>query len=181
MSDPLSPELQALLEQADLAYNRARLEEARDLYARVLALNPGVAHAHSRMGAIQAQMGDLDGAEASLREALALEPDLASAISNLGNIYYSRGQYGEALQQYLLAAQKDPENPVFQQNLHAAYRKLGQLDKAVAALRQSRKLEQAAYRNEARVAFSRARSRMGCGGATALLLCLTGAAIWATW
>lgn len=170
MGDQPSPEVSDLLARADAAYRRADLDEAGELYGQVIALKEDLAIAHSRLGAIMAQRGDLEGAEAALRRALELDPHLPSALSNLGNVFFTRGQYAEALKHYQAAADREPDNPIFYQNLHAAYRKLGQLDKAVAALKKSRRLEQAAYRQEARTQLQGVRRRMGCGGAGMLML-----------
>src|SRR5690606_22978497 len=69
-------ERSAILKEADALYARGKLEEALELYRRVLAEDDTVAWAHSRTGAILAQLGDLDAAEAHLRRAIELDPKL---------------------------------------------------------------------------------------------------------
>lgn len=165
--------LAALLATADAAYAAGDLARARRLYEQILHQEQALAHAHSRLGAISAQTGDLDAAEQWLRQALELDPKLAAAHSNLGNILYTRGDYPSALEKYQLAAALDPTNPVFQDNLHAAYKKLGQLDRAVAAYKKARSLDRELARTEAKQRMSTARQRLGCGGAALLTLLAT--------
>ena len=80
----------------------------------VLAEDETIAWAHSRTGAILAQLGDLEAAEAHLRRAIELDPNLPQAHSNLGNLDYSRGAYEAALEKYKTAvANWTPTTPLF--------------------------------------------------------------------
>lgn len=159
-------ERDGLLAKANAQYTVGRLEEALELYRAVLQHEPENAWAHSRIGAILAQMADPEGAEAALSKAIEIDPKLPQAHSNLGNIYYQRGDYQAALQKYKDASTLDPSNPVFLENMHAAYKKLGKLSDAVAALKQAHRAEREGARREAKANFegmkSSVRKRIGC-------------------
>ncbi len=155
-----------VLKQADDLYARGRLEEALQLYREVLAEDETIAWAHSRTGAILAQLGDLEAAEAHLRRAIELDPNLPQAHSNLGNLDYSRGAYEAALEKYKTAVALDPNNPTFYENLHAAYKRLGRLHEAVEAIKKAQRLKRTHFQEEARQDMAAMRGslkrRAGC-------------------
>jgi tetratricopeptide (TPR) repeat protein len=160
-----------LTAKADRLYTEGKLLEARSAYQSLLDADPELAWAHSRVGAILAQLGDEAGAEAALEKALGLDPKLAQAHSNLGNIYYGRGEYDSALAKYQEAAHLNPDNPVFHENLHAAYKKLGKLSEAVTALKQAHKLGREAAKTEAKERFQSIRKkRLGCLGTSLIAI-----------
>jgi tetratricopeptide (TPR) repeat protein len=151
------------LRRADDAYARGRLEEALELYTGVLAEDETVAWAHSRAGAILAQLNDLAAAEAHLRRAIELDPRLPQAHSNLGNLDYARGDYEAALAKYMTAVELDPGNPTFHENLHAAYKRLGRLDDAVAAIKRAHRLRRRQSSEEARAHLAAMRGKFTRG------------------
>lgn len=157
----------AKLEEADRLYTKGMLNEARELYEDILGEDETVAWAHSRIGAIMAQLGDTEAAEAALQRAIELDPELSQAHSNLGNLFYARGDYEGALQKYQQAIVLNPNNPAYHQNLHAAYKKLGKVKEAVAALKQSHKLERESAKAGAKAQMEEmkknVKGRFGCG------------------
>ncbi len=172
-------ELSAILKEADALYARGKLEEALELYRRVLAEDDTVAWAHSRTGAILAQLGDLDAAEAHLRRAIELDPKLPQAYSNLGNVDYTRGAYEAALEKYKKAVELDPSNPTFYENLHAAYKRLGKIYEAVEAIKKAQQLKRLQVREQADRDMAQlqgsVKRRLGClPGAVLLALAALG-------
>lgn len=155
--------METLLKEADSLYQKARLDAALTAYQAVLAEDDTIAWAHSRMGAILAQMGDLEGAEKALLRAIELDPKLPQAHSNLGNIYYARGDYEGALRKYKEAVALDSHNPTYHENLHAAYKKLGKLSEAVAALKQAHRLERELGKEEARAKMAAMKQKLSNG------------------
>lgn len=159
-------DVQQLQNEADRLYKEGQLEQALEAYESITEAYPDHAWAYSRIGAIMAQWEMLDQAEPALRQAIELDPKLASAHSNLGNILFARGDYQGALQKYKDAIAIDPENAVFYSNMHAAYKKLGKITDAVAALKRSHKIERQAVKEEAKAQFSatnqRIKRRLGC-------------------
>jgi Flp pilus assembly protein TadD len=167
--------IEETIAQADDLYRNARLREALDLYERVELSDQSRAWVYNRIGAIQAQLGEEAKAEDALKKAIELDPTLPQAHSNLGNIFYARGDFEAALGKYQHAATLSPETPVFQENLHAAYKKLGRLGDAVTALKAAHRLDRQQTKVETRARFDsmkqRAKGRFGCMG-TVLFLAL---------
>lgn len=159
-------ELDALIEEANQLYEMGKLNDALEGYRDALAVDPTRAWAHSRVGAILAQLGDEAGAEDALKQAIELDPTLPQAHSNLGNIYYARGQYDAALAKYKEAVALSPNTAVFHENLHAAYKKLGKVTDAVGALKQAHRLEREETKAEAKAKLEKVkkgvRGRFGC-------------------
>jgi tetratricopeptide (TPR) repeat protein len=83
---------------------------------------------------------DQEKAEAAFREALARDRGHLRALVNLGNLHLERGEVEEAIRLYQEALRLDPEFPQAHHNLAAAYRRKGQLDKAVFHLKRSQRL-----------------------------------------
>lgn len=162
------------MQEADDLYAAAHLQEALRTYKAVLTEDDSIAWAHSRVGAILAQLGDLDGAEEALRRAIEHDPKLPQAHSNIGNICYARGDYEAALAKYKEAVALDANNATFHENLHAAYKKLGKVTEAVAALKQAHRLDrdQAKAETKAKLASMKQNlsRRRGCLGFTTLLV-----------
>jgi len=72
---------------ADLATMATKLDNstlAVELYRNAISLDPSAANTHCNLGITLSELGDLDGAEASLRTALDLQPGHVGAIYSLG-------------------------------------------------------------------------------------------------
>jgi tetratricopeptide (TPR) repeat protein len=155
-----------LVSQADALYAEGRIDEALEAYRAVIAEDPNMAWAHSRIGGILAQHGDLTGSEEMLKKALELDPELPQALSNLGNLYYTRGDFEQAMVQYRAAIAVDPANPLYHENLHAAYKKLKRYSDAVAALKQAhrlkREMEKEAGKQEVGKQTQTLKRKLGC-------------------
>lgn len=169
-------ELATRIKQADALYQEARLEAALEIYQDVLDQDESIAWAHSRIGAILAQLNDLDAAERSLLRAIELDPQLPQAHSNLGNVYYARGEFEAALTKYKDAVALDSTNPTFHENLHAAYKKLGRLSDAVGALKQAHRLDRDLGKAEAKAKMTAMKERIskrGCFGTVTTILVIS--------
>ena len=77
---------------------------------RAVAAQPGQAELHYNRGKVLKQVGRLDEAEASYKEALRFNPRYADAHHNLGNLYLERKQWQEAERAYLEALKVDPSH-----------------------------------------------------------------------
>lgn len=151
------------IKEADALYTNAHMDAALKAYQAILTEDDTIAWVHSRIGAVLAQMNDLEGAERSLKRALELDPTLPQAHSNLGNIFYARGDYDSALAKYREAVALDQNNPTFHENLHAAYKKLGKLGDAVSALKQAHRLDREQAKAEAKAKMSTMKRTIGIG------------------
>jgi tetratricopeptide (TPR) repeat protein len=80
-------------------------------------LKPDFAEAHNNLGATFQELGRLDEAEASFKQALILKPDLVEAHNNLGNTHKCSGRLEEAKLSYTQALALRPDFADAQQNL----------------------------------------------------------------
>ena len=85
-----------MMQQAKLALNESKLEEAELLFQKIIQTQPTHYKAHNNLGAILLKLGRLDEAEASYNQAIALKPDFADAYNNLGKTLQEIGRLEEA-------------------------------------------------------------------------------------
>jgi predicted TPR repeat methyltransferase len=83
------------------------------------------------------ELGRLDEAEASYRQAIALKPDYAEAHNNLGNTLQELGRLDEAEASYRQAITLKPDYVEAHNNLGNTLKELGRLDEAEASYRQA--------------------------------------------
>ncbi len=124
------------LVQLGVAYEHlGRAEEAEQLYARVLALDPRHPDALWRMGVRRWARGDRPGAVALWERALAAEPRHAPALSDLGLAAYLAGDLPGAEARFREAAAIAPRLPGVWYKLGLVCDRLGRREEAVAAWR----------------------------------------------
>lgn len=105
------------LAKAIALHRGGRLDDAKRLYAQILAAEPGNASAWHFLGVLHHRMGDSESAVASITRAIDLDPHYADALNNLGNIYRETNQYDEALRAYERAAEIAPRHADVWNNL----------------------------------------------------------------
>ena len=81
-------------------HSEGRIEEAADLYERVLVLDPRNKFAYYNLGLIDQTRGRDDQAVASYRQALAIDPSFVPALFNLATIRTEQGVTDEAISLY---------------------------------------------------------------------------------
>jgi tetratricopeptide (TPR) repeat protein len=91
-SDPEDPDVLALLGQV-----LPPTAEARDVLERALSIRPSFARARARLGEVLLALGQLDPAEASLRDALKIDPKQADWHATLGRVYLQKKRPDDAL------------------------------------------------------------------------------------
>jgi tetratricopeptide (TPR) repeat protein len=113
--------------------------EAERQYEHALALNPGLAGAHTNLGTALARRGRFAEAVAHLAEAVRLEPGSAAAYNNLGGVFLQQRQLDAASRHFRLALELNPQHADAHANLGAALAQQGVFDEAIrefdAALR----------------------------------------------
>jgi Flp pilus assembly protein TadD len=99
---------------------------AESAWRRAMALNPrnpvprlGLANHLNVRAAIEGSAGNLDAAEALVREALRVEPSLAEAHNNLGSLLKRRGDLAGAAAAYREALKLNPNLEIARKNLAA--------------------------------------------------------------
>ncbi len=117
-----------------------RYDEAEKWLVEELERNPHHGLAHLRLGSLYADQNKAGPAIAHLEQALAANPGLVTARLDLGRALMAERRYHEALSQFEAYAKADPANDRVHYLLANAYRKLGRLDQAKAAMAKYREL-----------------------------------------
>ncbi|HBZ05796.1 MAG TPA: hypothetical protein DEP03_05230, partial [Massilia sp.] len=99
-----------------LAERNVRLEEARALIVKALAMAPEDPFIMDSMGWVEYRMGNLEAAEAHLRRAYGLRRDPEIAV-HLGEVLWQRGKRADAEKLWLEARAKDPQNDTLRSTL----------------------------------------------------------------
>ncbi|HVZ29379.1 MAG TPA: tetratricopeptide repeat protein [Asticcacaulis sp.] len=99
-TSPPSPTPWMMLEEGLACHNAGRLDQARELYTRVLAAEPANAQALDLFGALECQAGRFDKGLELLDRSLALRPDQPDVVYNRGLALDYLGRSGDALASY---------------------------------------------------------------------------------
>jgi tetratricopeptide (TPR) repeat protein len=110
-------------------------QDARDAYRRAIELEPGHADAHTNLGRLLHETGELEAAEAHYRQSLASCPDDVTATFNLGVVLEDRGANDAAIAAYQRVLARDPRYADAHYNLARLYERAG---RGVAAVRHLR-------------------------------------------
>jgi TolB-like protein len=114
---------------------------ARAAQERALALDPGLAEAHARMGWIRLNYDwDWPGAEASYSRARELAPGNARVLSGAGVLARCQGRLEEAIRLARLAMEQDPLSPGAYTNLAGPLQDADRLEEAEDVLRKALEL-----------------------------------------
>lgn len=103
-----SPQLAALVAQAEALTRNGRPQDAAGLWEKVVALDPDHATALNQLGALALAQGDLGLAQSRLERALAADPGLAMAHASLSRLHARRGDHPQALASIDAAIRIDP-------------------------------------------------------------------------
>ncbi len=90
------PTLQELHKLALAAHNSEDYLAARELFEKVIALDPADAFAHCNLGGVYYRLGQFAEASACYRRALELQANFPEACNNLGLACKAQGQLAEA-------------------------------------------------------------------------------------
>jgi tetratricopeptide (TPR) repeat protein len=99
--------------------------EAEVCYRRALEGDPGLAAAHTNLGALAYRRGDNEGARRSFEAALACDPDQPEARYNLATLLYEAGEIELAASELRQVAQAVPNFADAHYNLATALERLG--------------------------------------------------------
>ena len=99
-----------------LAERNVRLEEARTLVAKALAMAPDDPFIMDSMGWVEYRLGNLEAAETHLRRAYGLRRDPEIAV-HLGEVLWQRGKQADAQSLWREARAKDPQNDTLRSTL----------------------------------------------------------------
>jgi len=136
------PEVQALLEKADVFFRKGELKAAEQEYLQAAAKDPRCSKAYSRLGVIYLETGeDWQDAEAAFRQALKTDANNGYILNNLGLVLYHQDKFADAIRHFELAVRQDEFNANRHANLGKAYMAMRQYAKAESAFKKALKLE----------------------------------------
>ena len=96
------------MERAVTSQSQGDLELARELYDRVIAIQPGYAEAYNRRASVFLLQGQLAESLRDVNEALRLEPRHFGAWTGLGRVLEELGAKDEAIIAYKQALEVHP-------------------------------------------------------------------------
>ncbi len=99
-----------------MADRNVRLEEARKLIEKALAISPDDPHILDSMGWVLYRLKDLKGAEEYLRKAYDKAPE-AEVSAHLGEVLHVMGRQDEARALWSKAQATDPDNKILKSTL----------------------------------------------------------------
>ena len=123
---------------AGLYKSRGETDKAEAAYKQALALRPDDLATLIWLGRLHLDQGRPEAAEPLFAKANSLAPRTVAALAGLGRVAVARRDYPQAVKYLEDALAIDPEAESLHAPLAAAYRGLGQLDKAQPHLRQWR-------------------------------------------
>ena len=130
---------QQLVKQAMQLHQRGELQQAMQLYEKVLELVPHHPDGLHLYGLVCHQLGDHKTAISYIRRAIEQVPDQPVLRNNLGDALRQAGEYEDALTQLHIALDLRPSYAGAHQNLGSVYADMGDHD---AALKHARKAVQ---------------------------------------
>ena len=110
-------------------------EDARDAYKRAVELDPAHADAHTNLGRMLHEAGELAAAESHYRRAIAAGAEDLTAMFNLGVVLDDLGRSEEAVAAYQKVIAADPDYADAHYNVSRLYERM---DRGVAAVRHLR-------------------------------------------
>ncbi|WP_151118917.1 O-linked N-acetylglucosamine transferase family protein [Hypericibacter adhaerens] len=140
---PLPATLLALLQEGLARHQAGRLDEAIELYQRVLKERPTQPDALHLSGVIHHQRGDSKMAVKLIRKALKGDPSNANALVNLGAALTALERWEEAGDVLQEAVSRLPNSAEAQGNLGAAHERAGRLSDAASSYRRASELNPA--------------------------------------
>lgn len=100
----------ALLADVETDFTQGQYTSAVHRLREALAIDPGHAFAHNRLGAAFVNLGRYPDAEQQFRRAIELDPQFAKPHFNLGIVLFWKGDFAAAEAAYLRAVELDPGN-----------------------------------------------------------------------
>ncbi len=115
-------------------------DRAREIFTKILSIEPNNAPAYNMLGYMAAAEGDFETAISHLRKYAFLAPDLANPHDSLGQILSWMGEYGESEYEYKAALNIEPDYYYSLVGLSNIYLEQGMLKKGLGIINEMRPL-----------------------------------------
>lgn len=119
------------LDKAISRHREGQLEEAGELYRRILKREPRHVDALHLLGVVERQRGHILEAESLITRALHEAPENPLFLNSLGDVYISQGRLDEACLVLTRAIRVKPDYVNAYNNLGCAYREAGMPDESI--------------------------------------------------
>jgi tetratricopeptide (TPR) repeat protein len=129
-----------LLSLGSAYYSLGRYEEAKNIYSRILAINPYDHDAFQFRGATNIRLGKDKDALADFNRALELNPNDYVAIHDRGKALINLGKDKDALADFNRALELKPDHPIILSTRGALYVYMGKYKEALADFNRSLEL-----------------------------------------
>ncbi|MEW6585481.1 MAG: tetratricopeptide repeat protein [Nitrospirota bacterium] len=129
------------LQSAYQYYQAGDLNQARDIYKKVLRLKPNNIDALHFVEMICCQLGDFDEAIRCIRKEIELTPSNAELYYKLGTVLQAKGLFSEAIDYFRKAITLKPHFPDAYYNLGLALQNTGQVDEAISNYQKAIQIE----------------------------------------
>jgi predicted O-linked N-acetylglucosamine transferase (SPINDLY family)/glycosyltransferase involved in cell wall biosynthesis len=128
--------------QLAVYYHRSdRLNEAQQIYTKILQRQPDEPEALYGLGVLTNQIGDRDKAEQIFTDILKIEPKSVKALVSMGNLQQAQGKLPEAVEYYQKALTVQPNAVPIYNNLGYVLQQQGKLDNAIACYQKALQLQ----------------------------------------
>ena len=87
-----------MMQQAKLALNESKLEEAEFLFQNILQAQPTHYKAHNNLGVVLRNLGKFKEAIVHFRQALKIKPDYKAVNESIGRVLLDMGNYKDGLE-----------------------------------------------------------------------------------
>ena len=142
MDKTINQTVQITFDQAIKHHKENDLNEAKNLYLKVIEIDPNHEDAHNNLGIIFSNSGDLEKAKSCFEKVLTINPKNFNAYNNIGNIFKELGDIENAINNYEKAIQFNQKHLHAYNNLGLIFYDLGEYVKAIYNFKEAVKIDQ---------------------------------------
>ena len=142
MDKNINHSVQLTFKQAVKNHTENNIKEAKNLYLKVIEIDPNHEDAHNNLGIIFSNSGDLEKAKSCYEKALIINPKNFNAYNNIGNIFKELGDIENAINNYEKAIKFNQKHLNAHNNLGLIFYDLGEYVKAIYYFKEAVKLDQ---------------------------------------
>jgi spore maturation protein CgeB/Flp pilus assembly protein TadD len=124
--------LEFMLAKAEHCIKDNCLDDAAEIYKKLLASKPQSADLHHTLGLVYFELGRMDRAIAYIERSIRINPHLSTAYRSLGDAYQRAGRLDDAISAYQKARSFAPKDPDTILNLGNALHRMERLEEALA-------------------------------------------------
>jgi predicted O-linked N-acetylglucosamine transferase (SPINDLY family) len=121
-----------------LKYHQSgQLQKAREIYKKILSLNPDHGDSLHCLGVIENQVGNNDMALRLIGKAIQINSNEPIYHNNIGNVFKAQGNLKQALSSYQKAISLKPDFPEVLVSIGSVYNELGKPNEAIFCIQQA--------------------------------------------